>query len=141
MVETGEEPRRWRWFLPVLLLSTTACKLALVWRFPGFLTGDDTEVVETAAKYAVGLVYRPWEIRSLFHPLVLAAPVVWLGARAGLRDPHWLTFLAATPTVAFSAAGVAIFRRLAAELGANAPAARAATFLFALHWLSVALGA
>jgi hypothetical protein len=68
--------KAWRWFLPALLGSTAALKLFLAWRFPAFLTGDDVEIVETAAKYAIGLDYHPWAIRSLFHPLVLAFPFV-----------------------------------------------------------------
>jgi len=52
--------------LSLLLLSTFAAKSAFAWRFEGYGTGDDLEIVETAAKYAAGLDYEPWNLRCLF---------------------------------------------------------------------------
>lgn len=132
--------KAWRWFLPALLGSTALLKLFLAWRFPAFLTGDDLEIVETTAKHAVGLDYQPWGIRSLFHPLVLALPCVKAGALAGLADPQWLTFFAALPGVSFSTLGIWLLNRLARNLGWSAAAARAASFLYAFHWLPLAYG-
>jgi len=141
MVDRWEDSGRWRWFLPTLLLATAAAKLALAWLLPGFLTGDDLEIVETAAKYAAGLDYTPSAIRSFFHPLVLAWPAVRLGVLAGLGGPRWLTFLAALPTIAFSTAGIWILYRLARTLGWSPAESRAAAWLYALHWLPLGFGA
>ena len=44
---------------------------------PGFLTRDDLEIVQTAAKYAIGVPYDACEPRCLFHPIALA----------GMRNP------------------------------------------------------
>jgi hypothetical protein len=130
-----------RAFLAALLAATAAIKIALAWAFPGFLSGDDVEVVETAARYAVELDYSPWPIRSLFHPLVLAFPVMKAGALAGLASPRWLTLLAALPTVAFSTIGIWLAYRVARELDAAEPTARAAAFLAATAWVPFAYGA
>jgi len=81
-------PQAWRWYLPALLISTAACKLVLAWVYPGFHSGDDLEIVETAARYAVGFVYEPWGIRSVFHPMLFAAPWVWLGSALGSHGTH-----------------------------------------------------
>jgi hypothetical protein len=132
--------KAWRWFLPALLCSTALLKLFFAWRFPAFLTGDDLEVIETAAKYAVGLDYQPWVIRSLFHPLLLAYPAVKAGALLGLADARWITFFAALPDVLFSTAGILLLNRLARDLGCSPAAARAASFLYAFHWLPLAYG-
>ena len=135
---TAERP--WRWFLPGLLGSTALLKLFFAWQFPAFLTGDDLEIVETAAKYAVGLDYHPWELRSLFHPLLLAFPFVKAGALAGLADPRWITFFAALPTVLFSTISVALVHALARSWDWPEATARAAAFLYAFHWLCLGFG-
>jgi hypothetical protein len=130
-----------RAFLAALLTATAAARLALAWTFPGFLSGDDLEIVETAARWAVRLDYSPWPIRSLFHPLLLAFPAVKAGAAVGLASPHWLTFLAAIPTAAFSTLGVWLAYRVALALGGDEATGRAAAFLAATAWVPFAYGA
>jgi Alg9-like mannosyltransferase family len=124
-----------------LAFITAALKLWLIWRYPGFLTGDDLEIVAAAAKVAVGLDYSPGAIRSLFHPWGFVLPIVETGVRLGLRHPHWVTFLACVPTVLFSTLSLFLVHRIARHLGLSIPAARAATFLFAFGWLPLTYGA
>ena len=135
-----EERRSSRAFLAALLAVTAAVKLCLAWAFPGFLSGDDLEIVATAAKYAVGLDYEPWRIRCLLHPLLLAFPVVKAGALAGLASPRWLTLLAAVPTAAFSTLGVWLAYRAARALDAPETTARVAALLAATAWVPFAYG-
>jgi predicted secreted protein len=138
--DAGRE-RPSRAFLPALLSVTAALKVALAWSFPGFLSGDDLEIVETAAHSAVHLDYEPWAIRSLFHPLALVFPVMKAGALAGLSTPRWLTLLAVLPTIAFSTLGVWLAHRAARALGASEGAARVAAYLTATAWVPFAYGA
>ena len=138
-----EEPapdHSWRWFLPALLLSTAALKLALAAAYPGFHSGDDLEIVEAAARSALGFSYQPWNIRSLFHPIVLVAPFLTLGTSLGFHGARALVFLATIPTTLFSTAGIWLLWRLAQELGWGAAAGRAAAFLYAAHALPLAYG-
>jgi hypothetical protein len=141
MASPGAGSPGWRWYLPLLLAATAAVKVLLAWTLPGFLTGDDLEIVETAARHATGLDYSPWAIRSMLHPLGLAWPVVELGTLAGLADPHWLTFLACVPTIFFSTLGIWLLYRLALALSWSHAEARVAAFLFAVHGLPFAYGA
>jgi hypothetical protein len=141
MEGTAGAPRKWRWFLPGLLILTSSLKLALAWTHPGFLTGDDFEIVAAGARQAAGFAYTPWEIRSMFHPFLLVAPLQRLGVLTGFASPRWLSFLAALPTVAFSTLGVWVLFHLARELSWSEPAARAAAFLYALHPLALTYGA
>jgi hypothetical protein len=139
-MDDAQAVRSWRWFLPALLGSTALLKLLFAWRFPAFLTGDDLEIVETAAKYAVGLDYQPWVLRSLVHPLLLAFPFVKAGALAGLADPRSITLFASLPTVLFSTASVALVYELAHSWNWPDATARAAAFLYAIHWLCLGFG-
>lgn len=138
-----EEPLAARQFvaaMAALLLATLAAKLWLAWQFEGFLTGDDLEIVQTAAKYALGVRYDPWVLRCLFHPVALVAPVLKLGAWLGARDPRVITWLAAIPTALFSTAGIWLTAALARRLGSTRRASAAAAFFSAFAWLPLAYG-
>ena len=120
---------------------TFLIKLALAWRFEGFLTGDDLEVVQTAAKYALGVHYQPWGLRCLFHPIVLVFPVMKLAVLFGARDPRVLSWIAALPTAVFSTAAIALTAALARRWGWPVRAAGVAAFFYALAWLPLGYGA
>ncbi|MCA1611956.1 MAG: hypothetical protein LC780_14100 [Acidobacteria bacterium] len=127
--------------LGALVAMTAAAKLVLAWRFPGFLTGDDLEIVQTAAKYALGVEYHPWELRCLFHPLALVWPALKLAAMAGARDPALVTWVCALPNVAVSSAGIVILYALARRWEWPVRPALAAAFLYAFAWMPLAYGA
>lgn len=120
--------------------TTVLLKLYFVWRFQGFLTGDDLEIVQVAAKYALGVRYQPWNIRCFFHPLVLVWPFVKAAALFGIRDPRALTAAAALPTLLFSTAAIPLVFRLARRMGAAESTALAAAVLYGLHPLSLSFG-
>ena len=132
---------RSRILLLILLAVTLAIKISLAWRFEGFLTGDDLEIVQSAAKYALGVRYEPWVLRCLFHPIVLVAPVLHLSALLGARDPGTLRWVATLPTIAFSTAAVALTFALGRRWGWSRRAALAGAFFYAFAWLPLAYGA
>jgi hypothetical protein len=117
-----------------------AAKLGFAWRFDGYGTGDDLEIVETAAKYGAGLDYQPWNLRCLFHPLVLTWPFLRIGVLLGASDPAVLSWLGAIPTVLFSTLGIFLLYRLALAWQWPEDTALAAAFLYAVHWLPLGYG-
>ncbi|HEX9303951.1 MAG TPA: hypothetical protein VGA31_05815 [Thermoanaerobaculia bacterium] len=123
-----------------LAALSLATKLAFAWRFDGFATGDDLEVVETALARATGFEYAPWSLRNLFHPVVLVAPILRAAARLGPVSPHLATFLAAVPTALFSTAAIALVFAVARSFGSSETVALAAALLYAVHWLPWAYG-
>src|SRR6185295_17510080 len=127
--------------LLILLLVTLAAKLVLAWRFDGFGTGDDLEIVETAAKYAAGLDYQPWSLRCHFHPLVLTWPFLRVGVLAGVTDPSVLSWLGTIPTALFSTLAIFLVYRLALAWQWPSQTALAAAFLYAVHGLPFGYGA
>jgi hypothetical protein len=129
-----------RAFLAITLTSTALLKLFFAWRYRGFLSGDDLEIVLTAARSAVGLRYEPWAIRSLVHPLVLVLPVQEAGVLLGLANPRWLAFLACIPTVVFSTCAIAVLYQIARAANLSERASRVAAMLFAFHWLPLTYG-
>lgn len=125
-----------------LMLATLAAKLFLALHYDGFLTGDDLEVVESGARYALGLPYHPWPLRCEFHPLVLVAPVLAV-LRLAPRPPNPLTvaWLAAFPTALASTLSIGLIFRLGTLLGLRGRVSAAAAAFYALHWLPLGYGA
>src|SRR6266851_5196230 len=62
-------------WLAGLLVATTLLRLALGWRYFGFLSGDDVEILETGWR-TLGLHYTPWEIRNTLLPDLLVRPLL-----------------------------------------------------------------
>src|SRR5688572_7097152 len=81
--------------LAALLVVSFASKLVFAFRFDGYLTGDDLEVVQSALRSATGYDYAPWSLRSLFHPIVLVAPLLRVASVAGQLGPEVASFLSA----------------------------------------------
>ena len=112
-----DERRRATSALAALVAAAALLRLCFAWRYPGFLTGDDLETIETAGKYSLGLRYTVWDIRSLFHPLAFLWAPLAAASRLGVRDPRALTWIASLPAAAFSSAAAALVYLLV--IGAN----------------------
>ncbi len=132
---------RWIALPPVLAAVTFMFRLALAWRFPGYLTGDDLEIVQMAARYAAGVSYQPWVLRCLFEPLVFVWPVMKTAVLAGARDPAVLSWTAAIPSALASSLSILLVASLARRCGFSPATAAIASFLYAVHWLPLAYGA
>jgi phosphatidylinositol glycan class B len=133
--------KRQKILLFALLAATAALKIAFALAWRGYMTGDDLEIVQTAAKYAAGLPYEPWELRCLFHPIVLVWPLMKPAVLLGASDPATLDLLAALPTILFSTLAVALVAVLALRWGFRGSTALAAAFLYAFAWLPLTFGA
>ncbi len=122
------------------MAATLAVKLFLIWKYEGFLTGDDLEIVQTAARCAAGVTYQPWDIRCLFEPLFFVWPVMKVAVLCGAREPGTLSAIAAIPSALFSTAAIAGVFELARRFGAGPSTAGAAAWLYALHPLPLGYG-
>jgi GPI mannosyltransferase 3 len=126
--------RRW---LSAIIAAVVAAQVWLAHRYFGFLTGDDVEVLSEAFRRARGLAYVPWDIRNLFVPDVVVAPVVWLARGASTRTT---IFVASLPFIALSALTIWLVFRLALRWCDDEHAALAASLLFATHWIPLGFG-
>ncbi len=124
-----------------LVAAVTAAKLWLAARFYGFLSGDDLEIVQAAAKYALGLEYAPWSLRCLFHPAALVAPILEIAAAFGAAEsPLTIAWLACLPTILASSATIWLTFRLSLRLGLESRTGALAAFFYAFHWLPLGYG-
>jgi hypothetical protein len=123
--------------LAVIITAVAAAQLWLAYRYFGFLTGDDVEVLSEAFRRARGLAYSPWDIRNLFVPDVVVAPVVWLARGASTR---MTIFVASLPFIALSALTIWLVFRLALRWCDDERTAFAAALLFAAHWIPLGFG-
>src|SRR3954471_16273527 len=96
--------------LAVIIAAVAAAQLWMAYRYFGFMTGDDVEVLSEAFRRARALNHTPWDIRNLFVPDVIVAPVVWLARGLSTRAT---IFLASLPFIALSALTLVLVYRLA----------------------------
>ena len=122
--------------LAAIIAATAAVQLWLAYRYYGFLTGDDVEVLSEAFRRARGLAYTPWDIRNLFVPDVVVAPVVFLSRGLSTRTT---IFLASLPFIFLSALTIWLVYRLALRW-CDERAAIVAALLFAAHWIPLSFG-
>jgi hypothetical protein len=122
--------------LAAIIAVVAATQLWLAWRYYGFLTGDDVEVLSEAFRRARGLAYTPWDIRNLCVPDVLVAPVVWLTRGMSTRRT---IFLASLPFIALSSITIWLVYRLALRW-CHERGAIVAALLFAAHWIPLSFG-
>jgi hypothetical protein len=123
--------------LAALIAAVAAAQLWLAYRYFGFLTGDDVEVLSEAFRRARGLSYVPWDVRNLLVPDVVVAPVVWLARGVSTR---MAIFLASLPFIALSGLTIWLVYRLAMRWCGDASAAFVAALLFATHWIPLGFG-
>jgi hypothetical protein len=125
-----------------LMAAVFVAKLVLAGIYYGFLTGDDLEIVESGAKYALGLQYAPWSLRCLFHPLLLVAPILRIAAPFNQTgDPLVVAWLAALPTICASTLNVWLVFRIALLFGLSRLVGILAAFFYAVHWIPLGFGA
>src|SRR4051812_43550386 len=122
--------------LAAIIAAVAAAQLWLAWRYYGFLTGDDVEVLSEAFRRARGLAYTPWDIRNLFVPDVVVAPVVFLSRSASTRTT---IVLASLPFIALSSLTIWLVYRLAMRW-CDERAAIVAALLFTTHWIPLSFG-
>jgi GPI mannosyltransferase 3 len=127
--------------LLALLISTTLARLTLAWLCPGFVGGDDVEMLEAAFRSARGLDFAPWEIRNLLVPVVLVAPALRVAGLLGAHDPASLVLVGRLPFVALASLNVLLLFLLARRLRLAENQSLAAAGLYALHWLPLGYGA
>src|SRR3954470_6971698 len=122
--------------LAAIIAATAAAQFWLAYRYFGFLTGDDVEVLSEAFRRARGLAYTPWDIRNLFVPDVVVAPVVFLSRGVSTRTT---IVLASLPFIALSSLTIWLVYRLAMRW-CDERAALVAALLFATHWIPLSFG-
>src|SRR5262249_44200117 len=123
-----------RRLLAGLLAATTLLRLALGWRYFGFLSGDDVEILETGWR-ALGLHYTPWEIRNTLLPPLLVRPLLAAAHGMGVESPRLLVWVAAWPFVGLATLNIYLLFRLVRGWSARPAVALTAATLYGLHWI------
>jgi hypothetical protein len=126
--------------LAALIAAVAAIQVYLAHRYYGFLGGDDVEVLEEAFRRVFGTNHSPWNIRSLFVPDTIVAPVIYIANAMGVSDRRTLIEIASLPFIALSALTAFLVYRLAMRWIGDARAAFVAALLFALHWIPLGFG-
>lgn len=122
--------------LLIAALSAVAlARLALGWAIPGFLTGDDVEILEAGFARATGLEFVSWGIRNTLISDLLVAPPVAAARFLGVADIWTLCWIATLPFVALSLVSIVLLLRIAEKWTGEPKVALLAATIYALHWL------
>src|SRR5262245_49507945 len=89
-------------YLAALIIGLTLLRLCLGFRYFGFHTGDDVEMLLAGFRRALGWPYEPWNIRNLLVSDLLLSPSISLAWGLGVRSTRTLVWLAGVP-IAFCA--------------------------------------
>jgi hypothetical protein len=126
--------------LAAIIAAVAIAQLWLAHRYFGFMTGDDVEVLSEAFRRARGLDFHPWDIRNLFVPDVVVAPVVWIASNLGITNTRTLIFASALPFMALTSLTIVLVYRLTWRWCEDERAALVAALLFAMHWIPLGFG-
>ena len=128
--EESSVTRRLLW---AVVAGSTLLRLWLAWGFLGFVTGDDVEVLEAGFQGALGLEYRPWEIRNLLMPELVVRPVIEVAHLAGVESPGALVRLALLPFVLLGSLSTWLVFRLGELWARDTRVGLLAATLYAFH--------
>ncbi|MCU1229310.1 MAG: hypothetical protein JWO97_2194 [Acidobacteria bacterium] len=103
-------------FLAILTTVVVIAQLWLAWRYFGFLTGDDVEVLAEGFHRALRFPYAAWDIRCLFVPDFFVSPMIRIGSLLGLESTRALAWIATLPFIALTAATVVLVHQLALQI-------------------------
>jgi hypothetical protein len=130
-----------RQVLLAVLVISTLIRLWLSFRYFGFNTGDDVEILQAGFMRALDLPYVPWKIRNLFVSDIFVAPVLALASWLGIESVRLLIWIATLPFVALSTVNVYLVYALGRRWLDDHGAAALAAGLYAFHWLPLGYGA
>lgn len=122
-----------------LAVVTLAVRAYLAYRYFGFQTGDDVEIAEQAFRTALGLEFSPWNVRSLFIPDLLVAPLLRLASLARVTDPILLAWIARWPFVVLASVNIWLVFVLGRRWYGESTGLLAAA-LYSAHWIPMAYG-
>lgn len=139
-VEERHEGRRREWLESRrawfgALLALFVVRSALGAAIPGFLTGDDVEILEQGFRRAFDLEVEVWELRNTLVAELLVAPALRVAAALGVHDARWLCWAATVPFTLLSVASVALLATIVRAWTGDRALAALAALLYALHWL------
>lgn len=122
------------------IVLSTLLRLWLSFRFFGFHSGDDLEIVQAGFMRALGHGYIPWELRNLFVSDVLISPVLSLASFLGIESVRHLCWIATFPFITLASVNIVLVYYLGLRWLNDGRAATLAASLYAFHWIPLGYG-
>lgn len=122
-------------------MLTTTVRVSLAYLVPGFIGGDDVEMLEAGFRGATGLDYRPNHLRNLLLPELLVAPALRVASALGIDEPGQLVAAGRLPFAALATLNVFLLFRVGRLVGLGGTGSLTAAALYGLHWLPLGYGA
>lgn len=130
-------PGQW---LAAIVFLTAVARTVLGYRFFGFHTGDDVEILEAGFLRALGWPYEPWTIRNLLVSDLIVAPVFRIGAALRIDSVEKLVWMGSLPFVALASINIWLVYRLTLRWCGSSDPAVVAAALYGCHWIPLGYG-
>ena len=130
-------PEHW---LAVIAGLSLFLRAWLSFRYFGFLTGDDVEILQAGFERALDLDYSPWDIRNTLISDVLVAPILWLARHAGVESVRVLCWLATWSFVGLSVLNIRLLYGVVERWVGDSAVALVSAGVYSLHWLPLGFG-
>lgn len=128
-----------RWMIAGFVIISSMIRILAQLLIPGFLKGDDLEIVEDALAPFAGFDTTPWAIRNLFVSRLVVRPWVSLANGLGFSDIDELLLAASIPFILASAINIVLVYTIGRRW-AGPSAALTAAMLYAFHWVPLVYG-
>lgn len=139
MIDPNPDSRD-RIVLASVVAASTLLRMWASFRFFGFSSGDDLEMLQAGFMRALDFGYTPWALRNLLVSDVLVSPVLWLSSELGVESIRLLRWIATFPFIALASINIVLIYLLGLRWLQRDWAATLAATLYAFHWLPLGYG-
>lgn len=116
----------------LLALTFAGAWTLIAWLVPGFIKGDEVELLDAALRASGRSTFTPWSIRHTLLGDIIGG--LWLPLWGAVSDPLHLVLLVTIPAIAGAAITMLLLGRVASNATDRA-SGRFAAVLYGLHWI------
>jgi len=129
-----------RLILFFLLSSGFIFRFWLTIKYPGFLTGDDVEIIERAFSSAGIIDFHPWNIRNLFLSDILISPFLIIACKLGVTSRSILVLLVHIPFIILGTVNSLLVFKISSLIFKNIQSGLVACLIYSCHPTTILYG-
>ena len=123
--------------LLILIVVFISLDVFLAIHYYGFLTGDEVELIESALKITLHTDYQPWNIRNLFIPYLIFAPILQVARLIGTQNPMIFVYITRIIVISFSSLNIYLIFLICQRLTHDHISPVLAAYFYAFSFLTL----